>query len=342
MRNSSLSAAKTAQFNDFYTDMDEIKKELPLYAAQFQDKVIYCNCDDPFESNFAKYFRENFQKLELKELIVSGFRVHPSGGTDSQIAMRITKDSAEVIPLCGNYVQGENGEKTYFPAGDFRSKMCTELLQQSDILVSNPPFSLFKEYIEQIRLYNKQFLVLGSMNAITYKSFFPLLQNNQVWLGYSSGTKTYLVPDSYVKLFPSRVFHTADGWKTKLGNTVWYTNLENKKRHNAAPLNLDCSYFAHPEKYPVYVNFDAINVDRVSQIPCDYMGVMGVPISFLQIHCPEQFEILGLSLFLATPIREVAEPDDQYEKGGNRLYLRTGPHTLKRMYERLLVRRLSH
>jgi len=256
--------------------------------------------------------------------------------------MRITSELTNIIPLHGNYSQGENVKKTYYPAGDFRSEMSIELLQQADILVSNPPFTYFKEYIDQIMLYNKQFLVLGSMNAITYKNFFPLLQKNQVWLGYSSGTKTYLVPDSYVQLYPSRAFRTEEGWKTKLGNTVWYTNLENEKRYNAIPLNSDCSYLAHPEEYPTYVNYDGINVDRVSRIPYDYAGVMGVPIGFLEKYCPHQFEILGLSLFLATPIKKVARTDDRrYEKGGNRLYLRTDPHTLKRMYERLLIRRLQ-
>ena len=332
MANANLSAAKAANNDEFYTELPEIQAELKHYKDKFAGKTVFCNCDDPFESNFVKYFLMNFNGLGLKELIATGYKTSPVQGTElgergKPYALRVTEtkpylrgtqtdldiagakqfleqEQARVmIPLEGNWARDEAGnilqvavkeeyvdEKTgktkkrtvkqdlYYDAGDFRSDMSIELLQQADIVVTNPPFSLFREYVAQLMQYGKQFLIIGNKNAITYKEIFPLLKNNQMWMGYCS-------PVSFV---------LADGTLTKQVNGLcrWFTNLDHAKRHQMLPLDLGFTYVGHEEDYPGYDNYDAINVDKVSQIPCDYMGVMGVPITFLDKYCPEQFEIL--------------------------------------------------
>ena len=334
MANANLSAAKAAKNDEFYTELSEIQTELKHYKDKFVGKTVFCNCDDPFESNFVKYFLMNFNGLGLKELIATGYKTSPVQGTElgekgKPYVLRVTetkpylrgtqtdldiigakqfleKEQARVmIPLEGNWAKDESGnilqiavkeeyvdEKTgktkkrtvkqnlYYEAGDFRSDMSVELLQQADIVVTNPPFSLFREYVAQLMQYGKQFLIIGNKNAITYKEIFPLLKNNQMWMGYCS-------PVSFV---------LADGTSTKQVNGLcrWLTNLDHAKRHQMLPLDLGFTYTGHEEDYPKYDNYDAINVDKVSQIPCDYMGVMGVPITFLDKYCPEQFEILGM------------------------------------------------
>ena len=347
MANANLSAAKAAKNDEFYTELPEIQAELKHYKDKFAGKTVFCNCDDPFESNFVKYFLMNFNGLGLKELIATGYKTSPVQGTElgekgKPYVLRVTetkpylrgtqtdldiagakqfleKEQARVmIPLEGNWAKDEAGnimqiavkeeyvdEKTgktkkrmvkqdlYYEAGDFRSDMSIELLQQADIVVTNPPFSLFREYVAQLMQYEKQFLILGSLNAITYKEFFPLLKDNLVWLGCRSGSKVYTVSDSYAKEYPDKVFLQDGHYVTKMGNTGWFTNLDHAKRHQMLPLDLGFTYVGHEEDYPRYDNYDAINVDKVSQIPCDYMGVMGVPITFLDGYCPEQFEILG-------------------------------------------------
>ena len=393
MANANLSAAKAAKNDEFYTELSEIQAELKNYTDKFQGKVVYCNCDDPFESNFVKYFLMNFNRLGLKELIATGYQTSPVRGKelvlqDGPYALRVTDTSAYLVGtqtdldvkgakffldaekdrcsvlLHGNYAVDENGnriqvdikeeyvdEKTgktkkrtvkqdlYYEAGDFRSDESIELLRQADIVVTNPPFSLFREYVAQLVEYGKQFLILGSLNAITYKESFPLLKDNLVWLGCCSGSKVYTVSDSYAQEYPDKVFFQDGQYVIKMGNTGWFTNIDHTKRHQMLPLDLGFTYAGHEEDYPKYENYDAIEVSKVGQIPCDYMGVMGVPITFLDKYCPEQFEIVGISLFEAIPIRDIASVNDKYEKGGNRLYIRVGQHELKRMYERLLIRR---
>lgn len=333
MANANLSAAKAAKNDEFYTELPEIQAELKHYKDKFVGKTVFCNCDDPFESNFVKYFLMNFNGLGLKELIATGYKTSPVQGTElgeqgNPYALRVTEtkpylrgtqtdldiagakqflekeQDSVMISLEGNWARDESGnilqiavkeeyvdEKTgkmkkrmvkqnlYYEAGDFRSDMSIELLQQADIVVTNPPFSLFREYVAQLMQYGKQFLIIGNKNAITYKEIFPLLKNNQMWMGYCS-------PVSFV---------LADGTSTKQVNGLcrWFTNIDHAKRHQMLPLDLGFTYAGHEEDYPRYDNYDAINVDKVSQIPCDYMGVMGVPITFLDSYCPEQFEILG-------------------------------------------------
>lgn len=345
MANANLSAAKAAKNDEFYTELPEIQAELKHYKDKFAGKTVFCNCDDPFESNFVKYFLMNFNGLGLKELIATGYKTSPVQGTElgekgKPYVLRVTEtkpylrgtqtdldiagakqfleqEQARVmIPLEGNWARDEAGnilqivvkeeyvdEKTgkmkkrtvkqdlYYEAGDFRSDMSIELLQQADIVVTNPPFSLFREYVAQLMQYGKQFLIMGNVNAITYKEFFPLLKDNKVWAGFHfNKTQMFVMPDDYER------YDHIDSKGRKIGKVpaiTWFTNIDHAKRHQMLPLDLGFTYAGHEEDYPKYDNYDAINVDKVSQIPCDYMGVMGVPITFLDSYCPEQFEILG-------------------------------------------------
>ena len=346
MANISLSTAKSARKDEFYTDLKDIQAELSNYSDKFKDKIVFCNCDDPFESNFVKYFLMNFNRLELKELIATGYKTSPFGGTEIgslnnpyTLRVRDTKKylvgtqkdldiagakyflesegSRIMSPLIGNEARDENGnsiqiavkekiidEKTgkeknqtvkknlYYEAGDFRSDMCLALLKESDIVVTNPPFSLFREFITTLMRYNKQFLIIGNQNAITYKEVFSYIKNNEIWQGY--GFK------GNVGFFRSPYDDTASSSQHKQGKirvsgVTWFTNLDHFKRHQMYPLDLGYKYKNHEDMYPTYDNYNAIEVSKTNQIPCDYKGIMGVPITFLDVLCPEQFKIVGLS-----------------------------------------------
>lgn len=260
--NANLHKAKDAKNDEFYTQLTDVAKELMHYKAHFKDKIVFCNCDDPTWSAFWKYFHLNFAELGLKKLISTHYdreettyKMEYTGGNDNDIEVGVK------TPLEGN--------------GDFRNQECLDLLDECDIVVTNPPFSLFREYVAVLMEYQKKFLIIGNKNAITYKEFFPLLKDDEVWIGCNS---------------PSE-FSTPDGVTKKLnGLTRWFTNLDVAKRHEK--LILWKKYT--PEEYPKYDNYDAINVDKVSEIPCDYDGAMGVPITFMDKYNPDQFEILGL------------------------------------------------
>ena len=353
MANANLSAAKAAKNDEFYTELPEIQAELKHYKDKFAGKTVFCNCDDPFESNFVKYFLMNFNGLGLKELIATGYKTSPVQGTElgekgKPYVLRVTEtkpylrgtqtdlditgakqflekeQDSVMIPLEGNWAKDEAGnilqiavkeeymdEKTgktkkrtvkqdlYYEAGDFRSDMSIELLQQADIVVTNPPFSLFREYVAQLMQYGKQFLIMGNKNAITYKEFFPLLKDNLVWPGVGSinGGRWMIMPDD-IELASDKYKYDAQGHRLlNIAGVCWFTNIDHAKRHQMLPLDLGFTYVGHEEDYPKYDNYDAIEVSKVSQIPCDYMGVMGVPITFLDKYCPEQFEILGDSRY---------------------------------------------
>lgn len=259
-KNANLHKAKDAKNDEFYTQLTDVAKELMHYKKHFKDKIVFCNCDDPTWSAFWKYFHLNFAELGLKKLISTHYdreeatyKMEYTGGDDNDIEVGIK------TPLEGN--------------GDFRNKECLDLLDECDIVVTNPPFSLFREYVAVLMEHEKKFLIIGNKNAITYKEFFPLLKDNEVWIGCTN-VKEFLQPDGSIK---------------KFGNIGWFTNLDVAKRHEK--LILWKKYT--PEEYPKYDNYDAINVDKVSEIPCNYDGVMGVPITFLDSYNPEQFEILG-------------------------------------------------
>ena len=259
MPNKHLTNAKKNKNDEFFTQLPDIENELRHYQNHFKNKVVFCNCDDPSFSNFWKYFHLNFQKLKLKKLISthyskegSSYKMEYSGGNDSD------RDVGIKTPLIEN--------------GDFRSQECIELLKKSDIVVTNPPFSLFREYVAQLTEHNKKFIIIGSLNAIAYKGISPLIKNNKLWLGYN-----------YVKEFIQK-----DKTLKKFGNVIWFTNCSITKRLEKIQLT---EIYTH-EKYPKYDNYDAINVDKVNEIPKDYNGVMGVPISFLAKYSPTQFEII--------------------------------------------------
>lgn len=257
MSNQNLLTAKNKKNDEFYTRLEDIQKELDNYKEYFKDKIIYCNCDDIYSSNFYKYFKDNFNKLGIKKIIATNLSLE-----NTAYKTEFDNNSKETrTKLRGN--------------GDFRSEECIKLLQESDIIVTNPPFSLFREYIAQLIKYNKDFLIIGNMNAATYKEIFPLFKNNQVWFGYTS----------------PKVFITPDRAEKKFGNILWYTNLENGKRHCC--IDLKNCYYGNESNYPRYDNYDAIEVSKVVNIPKDYYGLMGVPVTFLNKYCPEQFELIG-------------------------------------------------
>ena len=359
MANFSLTNAKEVKNDEFYTQLSDIQAELNNYADKFKDKVVFCNCDDPFESNFVKYFLMNFNRLGLKELISTGYKTSHIGGVEfgtvnTPYVLRVTDTSKYLIgtqkdldvrgakyfldtegekimtPLIGNSALDENGEQIqisvkvevidengnivldkkgnpkkktvkqdlYYEAGDFRSDMSLALLKKADIVCTNPPFSLFREYVELLIKYDKQFLILGNMNAITYKEFFPLLKENKVWLGHKccGGGMNMIYPKNQFDASKVKKYTTDSkgNYIVNIMGVIWFTNIDHNKRHQMMPLDLGFTYNGHEDMYPKYDNYDAININKVTQIPCDYTGVMGVPITFMDKYCPEQFEIIWL------------------------------------------------
>ncbi len=310
--NTNLHRAHRAKKDEFYTQLVDIEKELKHYKKQFRNKIVYCNCDDPFESNFFKYFAANFNALELKKLITTSYAGSPIvGGQLSLFDVEGLKTAKKKEPLKIeiNEVKDFNSDgaislkdiewllkhdaNTVVPLkgdGDFRSEECIELLKKADIVVTNPPFSLFREYVAQLVEYDKKFLILGDQNAITYKEIFKLIKENKLWLGYDNGgTKWFQVPDDYDISTESRK-KIVNGVKYfSMGRILWYTNLDTTKRHEELVLYKKYT----PEEYPDYSNYDAIEVSRVADIPMDYDGVMGVPLTFIDKYNPEQFEIIG-------------------------------------------------
>ena len=277
-KNTNLHSAKKAKNDEFYTQLSDIEKEMAHYKDFFKEKVVYCNCDDARESNFFKFFANNFESLGLKKLITTGYKENRKGvklvyGGDKNGNFMVDDAEVVVTELDGN--------------GDFRSEECIELLKECDVVVTNPPFSLFREYIAQLMEYGKKFLIIGNMNAITYKEIFPYIKNNELWWGCSlHGTKChFIVPNSYEG---NNVFEENGVRYGKVNNAIWFTNINHTKRNT--PLDLYKKYSA--DEYPKYDNYDAIEVSKVSEIPMDYDGVMGVPITFLDKYCPTQFEII--------------------------------------------------
>lgn len=308
--NKSLHKANKEKNDEFYTQLTDIEKELIHYKTFFADKTVFCNCDDPFESNFFKYFALNFNFLGLKKLICTCYATSPiawvqlslfenenvivkteNGRLPYKIEITEVKDyngdgAVDLFDVEFLLKNDKNTLSVLEGDGDFRSKECVELLKQADIVVTNPPFSLFREYVAQLVKYNKQFIIIGNQNAITYKEIFPLIAQNYLWLGHNAGAQIFEVPKSFEK----NNTYIENGKKyAKFGNICWFTNIQTSKRKEILPLYKKYN----PEEYPKYDNYDAINVDKVADIPCDYDGVMGVPITFLDKYNPEQFEIVA-------------------------------------------------
>lgn len=281
MANANLTNAKKAKCDEFYTQLTDIEKEMRHYKDFFKGKVVYCNCDDARESNFFKYFSLNFEHLGLKKLISTGFKADGKGVVliyeGDKNGNRIVDDNEIIV----NELEGN---------GDFRSAECIEFLKEADVVVTNPPFSLFREYVAQLMEYGKKFLIIGEQNALTYKEIFPYVKANQLWWGASihSGDRKFYVPNNY-PLNAATCGVDENGKRfIRVKGIRWWTNIENTT--HSTPMDLYRKY--NETDYPKYDNYDAINVDKTSDIPMDYDGVMGVPITFFDKYCPSQFEIL--------------------------------------------------
>lgn len=305
MAKRNLDAAKAAKKDEFYTQLSDIERELQHYWPHFQGKTVLCNCDDPYESNFFKYFALNFNQLGLRRLICTCYNGSPVRGNELLLPFDYSDEAlrrqackveiSEVKDLNGDgavdlsdvriLLQNDRNVCAPLETGDFRSRECIELLEQADIVVTNPPFSLFREYVGQLMEYGKKFLIIGHQNALTYKEIFPLIQGNKLWLGYGfkGNAAHFLSPYD-----DTAVANDHRKGMIRVSGVTWFTNMEIPKRHEE--MDLVCRY--SPEEYPKYDNYDAIEVSKTADIPRDYDGVMGVPITFLDKYSPEQFEII--------------------------------------------------
>lgn len=342
--NKNLHKASQAKKDEFYTQLVDIEKELKHYKDQFRGKVVYCNCDDPYESNFFKYFASKFNELKLKKLIATSYSGSPIVGQQVlPLEMEGLKpegkepyvvEIAKVTDMNNDGSIGLEDVKTLLKRnknlsrklkgnGDFRSQECIELLKQADIVVTNPPFSLFREYMAQLVEYKKSFLIIGNTNALTYKEVFKLVKDNKLRTGYTNFNvgMFFVVPDNWEH------FHhkNEDGKKiARVSTACWFTNLEVEKHKQ--DITLYKKY--NPEEYPKYDNYDAINVDKYTDIPADYSGAMGVPITFIDKYNPDQFEILGQGRSdLCEGMRNMTQKfvDDYYKGGGTGSYKEGNP-----------------
>jgi len=386
--NRTLSSAKAAKQDEFYTQLADIANELKHYKDHFKGKVVLCNCDDPYESNFFKYFAANFNTLGLKKLVTTSYAGSPIVG--GQLPLMVMEGLKPYLnPLApmnggerGQGVRGKprgwdgahlveinevpdlnqdgainledvehllrhdrNVSRPLEQGGDFRSPECVEVLKAADIVVTNPPFSLFREYVAQLVEHGKQFLIIGSKNAITYKEVFKLIKENKLWLGvgFNAGNAYFEIPKENVRDFASGVYDEKTGL-VKFRNVGWFTNMDFEERHQDIPLFKKYS----PEAYPTYANYDAIEVGKVADIPEDYDGAMGVPITFLDRHNPAQFEVLGRSenedLYgLKSRVYTTKECQEAYR----RLFGKPGTYDMnatpvldgRKVYQRVFIRR---
>ena len=321
--NRDLNSAKAARKDEFYTQLTDIEKEMRYYRRHFAGKTVFCNCDDPYESNFFKYFVLNFNRLGLRKLIATCYTGSPIAnkqlsifdiiGDGEEKADRpykavvntvydVTGDGAvDMLDVAELFKTGENELTELQGDGDFRSPECLELLDEADIVVTNPPFSLFREYVAVLMEHRKKFIIIGNINAVKYKEVFPLFMKNELWLGSSihSGDRAFFVPEDYPLDAAGCGIDEGTGRKfIRVKGVRWFTNLDIRQRHEE--LILVKRY--DPACYPIYDNMPGcINVDKTADIPCDYVGPMGVPITFIDKYSPDQFEILGLSRDMDLP-----------------------------------------
>lgn len=326
--NSNLNDSARNKQDEFYTQLSLVESELKHYKQHFKGKKVFCNCDDPYESNFFKYFAMNFNALGLKKLITTCYATSPVICEEFQYYVD-SNGQLSFVPSKESTPVRENGERKPYKVeisavtdengdgridlsdveylmrnkkntitlldgdGDFRSAECVELLKEADIVVTNPPFSLFREYIALLEEYQKQYIVIGNMNAAIYKEIFPLIAENKLWLGYNSGHFWFKVPENYEeKKTDFKIDANGQKWR-RMGNICWFTNVDIEKRHE----NMVLFRSYTPQEYPKYDNYDAIEVSKTADIPCDYYGVMGVPLTFMSQYNPLQFEIVGLDRY---------------------------------------------
>lgn len=353
MANKNLNAAKAAKLDDFYTQMTDIERELQHYWPHFRGKVVFCNCDDPYESNFFKYFALHFNHLGLKKLICTCYNGSPVQGNELVIDFGDFSDTpkkvaykvviTEVKDLNGDgavdlsdvryLLQNDKNVISILKTGDFRDPECIELLKEADIVVTNPPFSLFREYIAQLMEYGKKFLIIGNMNAIHYKEIFPLIKDNKIWTGYKpfgGGMNMIQISEGFdpTKTKSYTINERGQIIKNIMG-CIWFTNLDIRKRHE--DLDLVCKF--SPEEYPKYDNYNAIDVSRVQDIPFDYEGIMGVPDTILGQFNPDQFEIIGLG---CGDLGKQAGVSKNYRGRTDLAYTKNGKS--KCPYSRILIR----
>ena len=358
--NSNLNSAKTARKDEFYTQLTDIEKELRHYKKHFQGKTVFCNCDDPFESNFFKYFVLNFNRLGLKKLIatcytdspianqqLSLFDVtgteekqgnHPYKAVVTTVYDKTGDGGVDMLDVAELFKSGENELTELEGDGDFRSAECLALLNEADIVVTNPPFSLFREYVAALVEHKKHFIIIGNVNALKYKEIFPLIMRNELWLGNYSGDMAFTVPEDY-EVRETRYWQDEMGQKWRsMGNIAWFTNLDIKKRHEE--MILVKRY--NSEEYPKYVNYNAIEVSKTSDIPYDYDGEMGVPITFMDKYNPDQFEIVGMNwtvLADATLSDDIRRHHDVARRLNFYLPIPDGHgNDYSRMYDRIVIR----
>ncbi len=317
--NTNLKKAKAGKNDEFYTELTDIEKELRYYKEHFKNKVVFCNCDDPRISNFFHFFSYNFENFGLKKLITTCYK-------NQERDLFSNHSSEKAIYL--EYTGDKNGDKIPNPEeiginplkedGDFRSAESVELLKQADIVVTNPPFSLFREYVTQLMEYDKKFLIIGNQNNITYKEIFKLIKENKIWTGVDNGgTKWFKVPSHYDIETETRI-KTENGQKYfSMGSVYWFTNLDNRKRHD--DILLYKTYYGNESEYPFYDNYDAINVNKVADIPMDYKGAMGVPITFIDKYNPAQFEIIGIDRVL---VEELTGKVSRFRINNKEIYAR--------------------
>ncbi len=365
--NETLSARNRNSADEFYTALTDVEAELRHYRDQLRGKVVFCNCDDPYESNFFKYFAMNFNHLGLKKLIATSYAGSPITGEQLPLfeveGLRHTRPVREVYKVeitevpdrnddgaidlldvedllrhDGNVVTPLEGD------GDFASPECLDLLDEADIVVTNPPWSLIRTFIPLLIERGKEFLVLGDQNFITYREIFREIVANRLWFGYNNGgTKWFRVPDDYEINTESRK-KVVDGIKYfSMGRAYWFTNLDTTKRHDELPLYKRYS----PEEFPTYTNYPAIEVGKVAEIPYNYDGEMGVPITFLDKYNPDQFEIIGQSIELAEPMSKYAAKEDYVSKKGKvvggtgKFFIPIGDGKHEGVYQRVVIKRIG-
>lgn len=364
--NRALSARNRDPADEFYTQLIDIEDELRHYRDHFKGKVVLCNCDDPFESNFFKYFAMNFNHLGLSKLIATSYAGSPLAGEQLPLfeveGLRFSRPTRDVFKVVITEVRDMNADgaidlldvehllrhdaNVVTPLdgdGDFRSTECAALLDEADIVVTNPPWSLIREFIPLILAKKKQLLVLGDQNFITYREIFGEIQANNLWFGYNNGgVKWFRVPDDYTIKTESRK-KWVDGVKYfSMGRAYWFTNLDHTKRHE--PLTLYKRY--SPEEYPTYTNYPAIEVSAVAEIPIDYDGEMGVPITFLDKYSPDQFQIVGQSIDLAEPMSKYAAKEDYASASGRpvggtgKFFVPIGHGKHRGVYQRVVIKHI--
>lgn len=331
--NSSLQTARRNKKDEFYTQISDIEREMRHYRKHFKDKIIYCNCDDPYVSAFFEYFAKNFEFLGLKKLITTCYKsqrvdIFSINDAEHAIKLEYTGGAANSLPSADDI-----GVTPLEGDGDFRGQECIEILKEADIVVTNPPFSLFIDYVNQLASFDKKFIIIGHQNAITYKDVFALIKANRMWLGYGfkRNMAHFLAP--HYEDTASDADHREG--MIRVSGVVWYTNLDHSKRHEE--IILVQRYIGNESAYPRYANYDAIEVSRTQDIPLGYAGEMGVPITFLTKHNPDQFEIVGSSLALGNPMSEIAEKGS-YQQGGPSFYISNDDGTYRRMYHRIVIK----